>query len=325
VGRSTVSRVLNDDPRVRPETRERVLEIVRQEHYQPNVIARSLASGKSNVIGAVIPTAVETIFDDPYFPMLIAGISAACARAEALLLLWVAEPEYERRMIDKVIRSGAVGGVVVWGGAIDDPLVTEIIASARPFVLLGRHPHDSASYIDVDQVSGARGAVGHLVRSGRKRVATITGPQDTTAALDRYAGYRRGLEDAGFVEESELVAEGQWTELSGYNAMLQLLPAKPDAVFAANDTMALGALRALRESGLSVPGDVAIVGFDDIPAAAVAPPPLTTVRQPVRQIGELAARTLLELIDQPESAPRRIVVPTELVVRASCGANADPR
>ncbi len=139
-------------------------------------------------------------------------------------------------------------------------------------------------------------------------------------ARDRLAGYTDALRDFGLPRASELIVEGDWSEASGYAAMRRLLAAKPDAVFAANDSMALAALRALKEQGLRVPEDVALVGYDDIPAAAAADPPLTTVRQPIRRLGEVAAQTLLALIDDPSGAQRRIVLPTELVVRASCGS-----
>jgi len=151
-------------------------------------------------------------------------------------------------------------------------------------------------------------------------VATITGPQNMIAGADRLAGYNAALRDRGFRADPSLLAEGDFTEAGGYRAMQQLLAHRPDAVFAASDIMALGAIRALREAGLRVPEDVAVVGFDDLPQAARAEPPLTTVRQPTYRLGATTVDSLLDLIKYPASSPRRIVLPTELVVRASCGS-----
>jgi len=178
-----------------------------------------------------------------------------------------------------------------------------------------------ASYVDADNIGGAREAVTHLLRLGRTRVATITGPQNMIAGADRLAGYLAALRDRAMVSEPGLIAEGDFTEAGGYRAMQQLLPHRPDAVFAASDMMAVGALRALREAGLRVSEDVAIVGFDDLPQAARTEPPLTTVRQPTYRLGTTTVDALLDLIEYPDSSPRRIVLPTELVVRASCGSD----
>ena len=317
VGRSTVSRVLNNDPRVREATRERILEIVRRENYQPNFAARTLASGRSDVIGAVVPMALPSVFTDPFFPQFLGGIAAACDAADALLMLWLAPPETERRKADKL---GPVDGLIVAAHVTEDPFVEALRAGGKRFVLYGRYQADDVSYVTVDDRASARGIVSHLLRVGHQRVATITGPQHMFEARDRLDGYFDALRDFGMEQSPDLVVEGDWSEPSGYQAMRRLLAAKPDAVFAANDSMALAALRAIREAGLRVPEDIALAGFDDIPAAAAADPPLTTVRQPIRRLGEVAAQTLLEIIDDPTGSPRRVILPTELVVRASCGS-----
>jgi LacI family transcriptional regulator len=320
VGRSTVSRVMNNDPRVKPSTRERVLEIVRRERYQLNFAARTLASGRSEVIGAVVPMALESVFTDPFFPKFLEGVSSACDAADAMLMLWLALPETEQRKVDKVLGAGPVDGLIVAAHVVDDPLVEALRESGKHFVLYGRYPADDVSYVTVDDRASACSVVSHLIRLGRQRIGTIAGPQHMFEARDRLAGYHDAVRDFGLQASPELVVEGDWSEASGYAAMRRLLAAEPDAVFAANDSMALAALRALTEQGIRVPEDIALVGFDDIPAAAAANPPLTTVRQPIRRLGEVAAQTLLELIEQPPGAPRRVILPTELVVRASCGS-----
>lgn len=321
VSRSTVSRVLNNHPNVSPPTRERVLGIIHKMNFQPNVAARGLAKGYTRVLGLVIPMGVAALFTDPYFPSFIQGVSAACNVHDHSVMLWLAEPEYERRTIRQIMHSGLLDGVIVASNLLDDPVVQALLEGDLPFILNGRHPNDGrVNYVDIDNIASAREAVLHLLRLGRKRIGTIAGPHDMIAGADRLDGYIAALRDRGQLVDSDLIVEGDFTEAGGYSAMQRLLARRPDAVFAASDTMAVGALRALREASLRVPEDVAIVGFDDMSFAAHTDPPLTTVRQPIHRSGELATETLIDLIQHPHSAPRRIILPTELVVRTSCGA-----
>ena len=321
VSRSTVSRVINNDPNVSVVTREKVMQVVKRVNYTPNAAARGLAAGRTHVVGLVIPMGVAALFTDPYFPILIQGVSSACNAREYSVMLWLAEPEYERRMIRQIMYSGLVDGVIVSSMLLNDSLVQALSDGDLPFMLVGRHPTDThASYVDADNIGGAREAVTHLLRLGRARVATITGPQNMIAGTDRLAGYLAALHERGVISDPGLIVEGDFTEAGGNRAMQQLLSRRLDAVFAASDIMAIGALRALREAGLRVPEDVAVVGFDDLPQSARTEPPLTSVRQPIYRLGTTAVDSLLDLFEYPDSSPRRIVLPTELVVRASCGS-----
>lgn len=319
VSRSTVSRVMNNHPSVDPETRTKVLAVAEKLNYHPNLAARSLAAGKTHVLGLVIPMGVSTLFVDPYFPLLIQGISTACNANNYSVMLWLAEPEYERRTIGQVVRGGAIDGVILASALMDDPVQEALLASGIPFILVGRHPSDDrVSYVDVDNRGSARDAVAYMLRLGYNRIATITGPKNMIAGSDRLAGYLAAMHDRGISYNSDLIFEADFTEEGGYNAMQQLLSLDPDAVFAANDVMAMGALRALRDAGKRVPEDVALMGFDDMPFSARSNPPLSSVRQPVYRTGMMAAETLIDMINHPESGPRRIILPTELVIRASC-------
>ena len=321
VSRSTVSRVINNDPNVSDVTRDKVMQVVKRVNYTPNAAARGLAAGRTHVLGLVIPTGVAALFSDPYFPILIQGVSSACNAREYSVMLWLAEPEYERRQIRQIMYSGLVDGVIVSSMLLNDSLVQALFEGDLPFMLVGRHPTDNrASYVDADNIGGAREAVTHLLRLGRTRVATITGPQNMTAGVDRLTGYLAALRDRGVVSDPSLIAEGDFTEAGGYRAMQQLLAHRPDALFAGSDIMAIGAMRALREASLRVPEDVAVVGFDDVPQSAHSDPPLTTVRQPIYRLGSTSVDSLLDLLEYPDSSPRRIVLPTELVVRSSCGS-----
>ena len=321
VSRSTVSRVINGDKKVSPETREKVMEVISKINFQPNLAARGLAAGKTNVLGMVIPAGVARIFSDPYFPILIQGVSAACNALDYTVMLWLAEPEYERRTINQILHSGLVDGVIVSSMLMDDPIIQSLASSKMPFILIGRHPSLDVNYLDTDNFSGAQAATDHLLRLGHKRVGTITGPENMIPSYDRLQGYREALHNRNVPFLPELVQEGDFSEQSGYACMQNLIARRVDAVFAASDAMAYGAIRAIRESGLNIPGDIAVVGFDDLPGSANTNPPLTSVRQPIYRLGYHGTETLVDIIQHPESQPRHVILPTELVIRETCGAH----
>lgn len=321
VSRSTVSRVMNGHPNVDQETRARVLSVVESLNYQPNLAARSLAAGRTRILGLAIPTGVSTLFTDPYFPLLIQGITSACNALNHSVMLWIGEPEYERLTIRQILEGGLIDGVILASALVDDPILAALIKRGLPFVLVGRHVADeNVSYVDVDNSNSSREMVTYLLRQGYQRVATIAGPRNMIAGADRLQGYCLALRDRRVASDANLIVESDFTEEGGYMGMQRLLPHAPDAVFIASDAMAIGALRALRDAGKRVPEDVAIAGFDDIPNAARTDPPLTTVRQPIQRMGSVAAEALIDLISHPDRPPRRIILPTEMVIRASCGS-----
>lgn len=324
--RSTVSRVINDDPNVSAETRERVWRVIKAHDFHPNPAARTLAGRRSQVIGLVIPQALTTIFADPYFPMLIQGSAAACdARGYFLMLSLVLRQSDDT--FRWLLRSRRIDGVIVAAALTEDAFVTRLIDEQFPFVLIGRGPeHAALITIDADNAHGAGMAAQHLVQMGYVRIATISGPVNMLAAIDRRKGFLYALQTMGIAIPAEYIQVGDWSEASGKEAMQRLLRVTPppEAVFVASDSMAVGALKAIRAAGLKVPDDIALVGFDDIPLAAAVEPPLTTVHQPIDQLGFLAASTLIDLLETASfeaggNGARHIVLPTELVVRASCG------
>jgi LacI family transcriptional regulator len=322
VSRSTVSRVMNDHPSVDDETRARVLSVAERLNYQPNMAARSLAAGRTRILGLVIPMGVSALFTDPYFPLLIQGISSACSANDHSVMLWIAEPEYERRTIRQALQGGMIDGVILASALMDDPMLEALRKRGLPFILVGRHPtDDNLSYVDVDNTNAARNMVSYLIRLGYERIATITGPRNMIAGADRLQGYLNALRERKVAHDADLIVESDFTEEGGYVAMQRLLPFAPDAVFAASDAMAVGALRALRDAGKRVPDDIAVTGFDDVPFAARTDPPLTTVRQPIQPMGSVAAETLITMISHPDGQPHRVLLPTELIIRASCGSN----
>ncbi len=324
VSPATVSRVINNRPHVRKELRVRVLQVIEETGYQPHSTARSLAARQTYALGLVIPRSTESFFSDPYFPRLTQALAHACNERDYVLSLFLLHTrEDERKLYPRLSQPGLLDGLVVQVGGAKDCLVPKLLAEGKiPFVVAGRPTEGSehVSYVDVDNVGGAYEAVNHLLRLGRRRVATITGALDSTAGLDRKLGYERALEEAGLPVTEALIAEGDFTVASGYAAMQRLVGQRPDAVFVASDTMALGVLRALRQAGLDVPEDVAVVGYDDLPPATQVSPPLTTVHQPIRRFGVRLVTLLLELIAAEQPAPRHVIFDTELVIRQSCGA-----
>lgn len=323
VSRSTVSRVMNDQPGVRDQVRQQVQRVVRETGYQPHAAARSLVTRRTGVIGVVIPEAVTTLFTDPFFPFLLYGITEACnAHRYHLMLSLFNGPANQAELYRRVIYGGHLDGVVVASAHLDDPLLMQLLEDGFPFVLVSRHPDDRVNYVDVDNVGGARMAVEHLVRLGHQRIGTITGPLTMAHAQDRLAGYRQALDAHHLPVDEALIVEGDYTELGGVMAARRLLVAAPTALFVANDVMAIGALKTLREAGLRVPENVAVVGFDDMPIASAVEPALTTVRQPIERLGSMAVDLLLDILStirEVETPAQRIILPVQLVVRDSCG------
>jgi len=324
VSRSTVSRVVNNHPSVRDQVRERVWEVIRETGYQPYAAARSLVTRRTHIVGVLIPEAVTTLFADPFFPRLLRGVTRTCnAEHYHLLLSLFNDPAGPEEIYRRVVRSGHLDGVVVASTQMDDPLIMRLLDDGVPFVMVGRHPDERISYVDIDNVAGARTAVEYLIGLGHKHIATITGPLSMISGQDRLAGYRQALAAHQLAVDETLIVEGHFTEEGGMAAARDLLAHSVTAIFAASDIMAVGALKAIREADLRVPEDVALIGFDDIPIAAALEPALTTVRQPVERLGSLAADLLLNLLENPpetQAPAHRIVLPVKLIVRDSCGA-----
>ncbi|MDF1596897.1 MAG: LacI family DNA-binding transcriptional regulator [Acidimicrobiia bacterium] len=321
VSRSTVSRVINDQASVSSDVRQRVQETIRRTGYTPNVAARSLVSGRSGVIGLVIPSRVHRVFEDPYFSRLIQGISAASNRSGTVLSLFLFQNEEEEsELYPRVVTSRFLDGLILTATRMADPLLARVPSGELPIVMVGRPDVDGLSYVNVDNRGGALRAATHLCGLGYGRIGLVGAPVSTTAGLDRLNGFVEGLAICGKALPPKLRADGDFSEASGYRAMRELLPGKPDAVFAASDTMAIGALQALREEGIRVPQDIALMGFDGLPSSETSVPTLTTIRQPVIETGVRAVHLLNDLVTGVSVAPIVEILPVELVVRESCGA-----
>lgn len=322
VSRSTVSRVINNHSSVSADVRRRVLKVIKETGYQPHAAARSLAAQRTRVIGLVVPRSVQAFFADPFFPRLIQGIAQACNSNEYTLSLFMFHSEAEEQdLYPRVLSRGLIDGVIISSSLDDDPLIPRLLESNMPFVVHGRPLVSAAvNYVDADNAVGAHNVVAHLIRLGRKRIGHITGPLNTAAGRDRRQGYINAHLARGLRIDENLIEEGDFTETGGYLATRRLVDKGVDAIFAASDMMAFGVLRRLREMDCRVPDDIAVVGFDDLDASALTQPPLTTVRQPIRRAGIAAVETLLDIIENGADPVQRIVMPTQLVIRESCGA-----
>lgn len=314
VGRGTVSRVVNGSPKVSERAREAVLRAIEELGYVPNPAARTLVTRRTDTVALVVSESEERVWGEPFFAGIIRGISAGLSATGLQLLLAMAQTPAEHERLEHYLTGHHVDGALLLSLHGDDPLPRRLEERGLPTVTagkpLGRTP---VACVDADNEGGARQAVQHLVDRGRRRIAAIAGPQDMQVGVDRLRGYRE------LNPGPDLVAQGDFSEDSGAAAMRELLERDPDldAVYAASDPMAIGAMHVLRAAGRSIPGDVAVVGFDDSRMARHTEPPLTTVHQPVEEMGRAMAELLVARIQGREPESPVVVLDTRLVVRES--------
>ncbi|MEV0202511.1 LacI family DNA-binding transcriptional regulator [Nonomuraea sp. NPDC050691] len=317
VGRGTVSRVINGSPNVSEKAREAVRQAIEELGYVPNRAARALVTRRTDTVALVVSESELRVFDEPYFAGTIRGIGSALSETGLQLILAMAQSDEEHERLEHYLTGQHVDGVLLLSLHGDDPLPARLEAMGVPTVLGGRPVGPAPySYVDMDNRAGARQAVKHLLGLGRASIATIAGPQDMGVGVDRLAGYRDALLSSGM---PELVAYGDFSEESGASAMRELLAGHPglDAVFTASDLMAVGAMRVLKAAGRTIPGDVAVVGFEDSKAAAHTDPPLTTVHQPTEAMGRQMAQLLVARINGEEVRQPVVILDTHLVLRES--------
>jgi DNA-binding LacI/PurR family transcriptional regulator len=315
---ATASRVLNGFPGVSPETRKQVESAMLSMGYARQRAARATSGGRTGSIALVVCEEVPRLFADPYFARIAAGAGRELTAAGMqLVLLTVPATENYQTPVVRYLDGGHVDGALVVGMHGRRPLDLDWVGI--PVVFGGRPVQEGGSgrvsYVDVDNRGGAQRATQRLIDAGRRTVATIAGPQDMTAGLDRLLGYRQAVAGAGRADRG-LVVFGDFGQASGEHATARLLDRRPqvDAIFAASDMMAVGAMRALHRAGRRVPGDVAVIGFDDLPIGRRTDPPLTTVHQPIEEMGARMTAELLAMVSG-SAAPRCAVLDTQLVLR----------
>lgn len=324
VSRSTVSRVINGEGYVSEEARQKVMRVIEEENYVPNPAARALVTKRSQVIGIVIPDTIKNILNTEnsyYYSALLQGITAEAHLRDFATLLWVGHESEDRGVYHRrILKSQLMDGVLVVASvAGEDQLLRQLSDNKKPWVLIGRPVHEieSVSYVGIDNAAASEEAVRHLLSRGRRRIGTITGTMDNIDSRERLKGYKQALATANLPVDPDLIVEGCFSRNCGYDSMKILLERGVDAVFAASDLIAAGALQAIQDAGRRVPDDVALVGFDDLPIASQLKPALTTVRQSVAEKGEQATAILLNLIEGRIAPPVQTLLPTQLIVRES--------
>nr|WP_246584486.1 LacI family DNA-binding transcriptional regulator [Thermus brevis] len=320
---STISRVLNGRDRVSPETRARVLAAIRELGYRPSALARGLASKRTQTLGFVIPT-----LTDPFFMGIVAGVERAAAQSGYSLLVSCEPYAAKGRSYARLFHERRVDGLILVGIRLTRADIEEFQDHHFPVVLIQQTVGGLLPSVTADNYGGAKALVEHLISHGYRRFAYIAGSDYTPDNAERFRAMRETLAAHGLDLPDSCVASGDYTHEGGRRAMTELMErgCNPRAVFAANDQMAGGAILAIKERGLQVPDDIAVVGFDDVALARFTSPPLTTVRQPTYEMGYQAARMVLHAIEFPdERMPLSVVLPTELVRRESCGCKPDSR
>ncbi len=317
VSHQTVSRVINKSERVKPETRALVEAAIEELGYRPNEIARSMARGRTCTLACISPN-----LTDYTFASIIEGAEAEVRKHGYYLVSSSAPTEEEfSRLVEELFTSRRADGLFVINPYADNR--HNLLPPVAPTVFVGARPRqrDRVSSVALDDVSVARQATQYLIELGHRRVAMVTGPMVEDCSQDRCSGYEEALEDNSITPDPRLIITGDWAATSGYLALRELfeLPSPPTAIFAQNDRMAIGVLRAAREMRIAVPDELSVMGVDDMPLSSYFDPPLTTMRQNPLSIGRDAARLLIDTLEQRETSPKHLLLQAQLIQRQSTG------
>ncbi|MBZ0297124.1 MAG: LacI family transcriptional regulator [Anaerolineae bacterium] len=317
VSYSTVSRALNGYEFVKPSTREKVLQAAQKLGYVPNQQARSLAGGRSNLIGILVPT-----LSNGYVAEIVRGIDEELTKSNYNLILYTTHRHHgkESTYVASIV-NGAADGLLLVVPLVSTSYLNALRQQTFPYVLIDQSDMtETSAMVNATNWQGAYEATEYLIKLGHRRIGFITGLMGLNSAAERLKGYTAALDDYEIPLRHELIAEGNFQQTSGYRATQKLLDLneRPTAIFAANDLSAYGAIEALRERGMRVPEDMSVIGFDDIPQSSLIYPKLTTIRQPLDQMGRVAVKMLLEHIEQRVQGMRQVTLATRLIVRDSC-------
>lgn len=321
VSHTTVSRVINNNPQVKPETREKILKLIKDLNFSPNDSARSLSSGKTYKIGLLIMCDLQKVPTD-FFTLILSGMVPELNKFGYNLMLFFNQVQGKDNQAPlELMNQNNMDGVFVLSVESEAELAYKVAGIRLPLVLVNEKIDDlDLSFVVADDEGGAYQATSHLLDLGHRKIAFIEGFPKYKTSLDRKTGYHRALMDRGINPDLSLERAGFFNTKHGYLAMKELLNDRPDitAVFTANDLMALGAIRAIKEKNLQVPNDIAIVGFDDAEFAEASDPPLTTIKKSRDVMGREAARLMLELLESPDKKESQgITLPTQLIIRES--------
>jgi len=324
VSRTTVSLVLNEVPgaQISQQTRQRVIRVASELGYVPDAAAQALASRRSRIIGLILTRRTQHIISDAYITQTLDGLLEVAHQNDLRLMIDIIQPYHQEEAYWEMVRSKRIDGILLSGPRFDDKALNLLEKEGFPTVLIGQLPDSEFYCVDVDNCAAARTAVNHLINLGHSKIACIiNAPASYSSATDRLKGYREAIESAGFDFIPDLIRYGDFDVESGYNQMRSLLQSGVSfsAVFVASDLVALGAKAAIREHGLGIPDDIAMVGFDDLPIAKYFSPPLTTIHLPAIELARQAGELLIRLLKNDHPKRRQIILDADLVIRESCG------
>lgn len=324
VSRSVVSRVLNNHKNVSDEARERVLEVVEKYNYKPSSVARGLATNRSYEIGILAPRRCDEALANGFWSLLHLGIFEECIQQGYFVSMSPISPDLGADVKEHILDNRRLDGFILLTQEVTDAVANDLVEREMPLVLVGHGPDNtSLNSVDVDNFTGAYTATNHLIELGHECIGIMLGKFCMQETADRLAGYKEAIRDAGLSISEDLIAVGDYSQKYGSESIKELMKDNPDmtAAFCTSDTLAMGALSALHEEDISVPGDMALVGFDDLPFAQYTIPPLTTIRQPITEKGKRAANLLIDKIENKENEVVHENLEPELIVRESCGGN----
>lgn len=328
VAPSTVSRVIANSPRISEKTKERVREVMDQLGYHPNFIARSLASQSTRAIGLVMPSSTDVVFQNPFFPTVLTGLSEGAHSKQYALHMTTGKTEDE--IFDGVVamvQGGRVDGAILLYSKVEDRVIAYLKERNFPFVVIGKPFKDdeNTNYVDNDNFKAGKEVTEHLIQLGHDKIGFIGGNLDLVVTVERLLGYEKALRNSGIELEDKYIVNDEFLRESGQDAVEVLLSLEhpPTAMVVADDLMALGVLNKLDEMGITVPQDVSIVSFNNVLIAEMARPPLTSVDINIFELGYQAAKNLIQIIENPNEPTKRIIVPFKIVTRYSCGHPKD--
>jgi DNA-binding LacI/PurR family transcriptional regulator len=321
---SSVSRALNNHPRISRQTKEKVLALARKMGYSPNLFARGLVKKKTYLIGLQVYD-----FRNPFYAELTRAIQDTAQEFGYWVIQASTDDDRDKTefLVDSMIKMG-VEGIIFASCKLQDKTVEKLIDTGFPVVLANRRlKKDIGDYVVLDNTYGAYLMVNHLINHGYRRIAMISGPRSVSTSADRDRGYRQALKDRGLSVDGEIIKYGSFSQETGFRFAKQLMALlnPPQAIFCGDDAIALGAMKALGEVGRRVPDDVAVVGFDDAEISSHPLIQLTTVSQNLREMGRIAARTMVDRIEGRQKNPQRILIEPHLIIRRSCGYNLNPK
>lgn len=318
---ATVSRALSNSSLVKEETKRKIIKLAKELDYHPNIIAQGLVKRKTSNVGLVMPHAGSPLFHDSFFSPIIKGVSEVLkANNLNLLVLTDIDHKGEKHPYEKLFKSKTVEGIILVRTKIDDSYFSRLIKEGFPFVLIGKHPtRRNIRWVDIDYAGGAVKVIRHLAKEGHRKIAFVNGPLNIVSYVEKLQGYIAGLEECGLIYDKQLTTEKNPNQYGGYEGMSDILNDFPDvtATFFANDIMALGGVKAIRERALSIPDDMALVGFDGSSESSIMTPPLSTIAYPVRDLGRKAAEILVKVIEGKPIENPHVVLPTKLFIRES--------